>query len=64
MRRDPYQLNSLLDLSLNVQFVQAVESRVSQLSQKTGGARGVGARSSSAPPTPASPQPEEECQNV
>ncbi|XP_037277301.2 tetratricopeptide repeat protein 17 [Rhipicephalus microplus] len=66
MRRDPYQLNSLLDLSLNVQFVQAVESRVSQLSQKTG-ARG-GSRSSStsspsqAPPPPS--QPEEECQNV
>lgn len=66
MRRDPYQLNSLLDLSLNVQFVQAVESRVSQLSQKTGGRpNAVPSKSpSTSPPSPAPVVPEEECQNV
>ncbi|KAG0411227.1 hypothetical protein HPB47_011658 [Ixodes persulcatus] len=54
MRRDSYRLNSLLDLSLNVQFVQAVESRVSRLGQKAAAA--AAARN----PSPSG----EECQNA
>lgn len=54
MRRDSYRLNSLLDLSLNVQFVQAVESRVSRLGQKAAAA--AAARN----PGPSG----EECQNA